>query len=706
MLLSSGVPPEEIPRFADPHQWLRYWPPQGMRDAQSLGLHVDWRRSFITTDANPYYDSFIRWQFERLRGAGRIKFGKRYTIYSPLDRQAVRADQDGSAAAISGTVAGAGAAGVSRVLGGGHVATGDHVRPDQLLGAAGRRVWRVRPVGRRRRGAGDDGAGGAQSSVPGCCARIWSGTPAGRSVPRSGAVGDGAAVAAGAAHAHLRAADVDGVYRQRYRRGDLGAERRARRLSGAAGSEGEGGTARQVWGARRVGAAVRAGAHHRGARLRLPARDGGLRAAESALAERSRAAGPRQRRGVPEGVLRRAPAGGRVCRPAGAGGEAAHSAGDAGGGRGAALLGAGARGDIAFGRRVRRGAVRPVVYRVRGGGVEAFGAAVSGRDGDVSRGDAPRLRGGARVAARVGVFALVRPRVAAAVGSAVRDRVVERQHHLHGVLHGGAPVAPRSGPAAATRVSVLVSVEFAGERQGPHRQPLDILHLQPRGAVPGGQVAAGGARQRARDDQQREDVQIDRQLSDAAGGGAAVHGGRGAVRAGGRGRRGGRRQLPRAVRAGDARRAAAAAVLGPLLRGGGGSVGGGGRGGVRSDGVSRRPQVCLLRDARCAGGVACGRRRRRRHAAYAPGGVGAVYTRTGAGAVSDMPAHLRVDVAGGAARRARSAAATMAGSRGGATGARRDPGGRPVPTKLAAPTAPGHSEARTGARAPRTGRWR
>ena len=93
MLLSSGVPPEEIPRFADPHQWLRYWPPQGMRDAQSLGLHVDWRRSFITTDANPYYDSFIRWQFERLRGAGRIKFGKRYTIYSPLDRQAC-ADHD------------------------------------------------------------------------------------------------------------------------------------------------------------------------------------------------------------------------------------------------------------------------------------------------------------------------------------------------------------------------------------------------------------------------------------------------------------------------------------------------------------------------------------------------------------------------------------------------------------------------------------
>ena len=32
-----------------------------------MGCGVDWRRSFITTDVNPYYDSFVRWQFEALR---------------------------------------------------------------------------------------------------------------------------------------------------------------------------------------------------------------------------------------------------------------------------------------------------------------------------------------------------------------------------------------------------------------------------------------------------------------------------------------------------------------------------------------------------------------------------------------------------------------------------------------------------------------
>jgi leucyl-tRNA synthetase len=41
----------------------------------------------ITTDINPYYDSFVRWQVKKLYAMGKIKFGERYTIYSPKDRQ-------------------------------------------------------------------------------------------------------------------------------------------------------------------------------------------------------------------------------------------------------------------------------------------------------------------------------------------------------------------------------------------------------------------------------------------------------------------------------------------------------------------------------------------------------------------------------------------------------------------------------------------
>lgn len=90
-------------QFADPAHWLRYFPPLAMRDLTAMGCGIDWRRrygqnvcdgllhilfrssfvafrllkplsrftywvcSFITTDVNPYYDSFVQWQFEVLR---------------------------------------------------------------------------------------------------------------------------------------------------------------------------------------------------------------------------------------------------------------------------------------------------------------------------------------------------------------------------------------------------------------------------------------------------------------------------------------------------------------------------------------------------------------------------------------------------------------------------------------------------------------
>ena len=87
ILQSIGIPDDEIPKFADTAYWLEYFPPKCNADLNRFGLHVDWRRSFITTDANPFYDSFIRWQFNKLRAQNHIRFGKRYTIFSPRDGQ-------------------------------------------------------------------------------------------------------------------------------------------------------------------------------------------------------------------------------------------------------------------------------------------------------------------------------------------------------------------------------------------------------------------------------------------------------------------------------------------------------------------------------------------------------------------------------------------------------------------------------------------
>jgi leucyl-tRNA synthetase len=100
---SIGVPRAEIKKFADPLHWLKVFPPIAIvspllslgvhiadttqADHNSFGSRIDWRRRFLTTEANPYYDAFVRWQVNKLYKLGKIKFGERYTIYSPKDGQ-------------------------------------------------------------------------------------------------------------------------------------------------------------------------------------------------------------------------------------------------------------------------------------------------------------------------------------------------------------------------------------------------------------------------------------------------------------------------------------------------------------------------------------------------------------------------------------------------------------------------------------------
>ncbi|OCT48199.1 Leucine--tRNA ligase, cytoplasmic [Cladophialophora carrionii] len=86
-MLAMGIPKEEIHKFADASYWLEYFPPLCEQDLNDFGARIDWRRKFVTTDANPYYDAFVRWQMNRLKEMNKILYGKRYTIYSPKDGQ-------------------------------------------------------------------------------------------------------------------------------------------------------------------------------------------------------------------------------------------------------------------------------------------------------------------------------------------------------------------------------------------------------------------------------------------------------------------------------------------------------------------------------------------------------------------------------------------------------------------------------------------
>ncbi|XP_061754648.1 leucine--tRNA ligase, cytoplasmic-like isoform X2 [Nerophis ophidion] len=87
IMRSLGLDDSDIEKFASAEHWLEFFPPLAVKDLKLMGVKVDWRRSFITTDVNPFYDSFVRWQFVTLKERKKIKFGKRYTIYSPSDGQ-------------------------------------------------------------------------------------------------------------------------------------------------------------------------------------------------------------------------------------------------------------------------------------------------------------------------------------------------------------------------------------------------------------------------------------------------------------------------------------------------------------------------------------------------------------------------------------------------------------------------------------------
>lgn len=70
IMLAQGIPLEEIHKFADPFYWIQFFPPLAKRDLINFGARIDWRRQFVTTDANDYYDRFVKWV-----STGREKLG-------------------------------------------------------------------------------------------------------------------------------------------------------------------------------------------------------------------------------------------------------------------------------------------------------------------------------------------------------------------------------------------------------------------------------------------------------------------------------------------------------------------------------------------------------------------------------------------------------------------------------------------------------
>jgi len=89
ILRDMGVPEEHIERMAEPVYWTEYFPVVTKEVLKRLGLAVDWRRSFITTELNPYYDQFVRWQFNRLHEQDLVVKGQHPVIWCPKDNSPV-----------------------------------------------------------------------------------------------------------------------------------------------------------------------------------------------------------------------------------------------------------------------------------------------------------------------------------------------------------------------------------------------------------------------------------------------------------------------------------------------------------------------------------------------------------------------------------------------------------------------------------------
>jgi leucyl-tRNA synthetase len=88
IMKSSGISEEHIPHFIDPNYWVKFFPALGIQHLKKLGVMADTSKSFITTELNPFYDSFVKWQFNKLYQKGYLKYGTRNSIYSiPLDIQ-------------------------------------------------------------------------------------------------------------------------------------------------------------------------------------------------------------------------------------------------------------------------------------------------------------------------------------------------------------------------------------------------------------------------------------------------------------------------------------------------------------------------------------------------------------------------------------------------------------------------------------------
>jgi len=86
ILKTYGFSDEEIQEFGDPRKWIKTFSERWKNALHRMGFSIDWRRSFHTTELNPPYDKFVRWQYNKLHEKGLVVKGTHPVVWCPIEK--------------------------------------------------------------------------------------------------------------------------------------------------------------------------------------------------------------------------------------------------------------------------------------------------------------------------------------------------------------------------------------------------------------------------------------------------------------------------------------------------------------------------------------------------------------------------------------------------------------------------------------------
>ncbi|MBI4146077.1 leucine--tRNA ligase [Candidatus Woesearchaeota archaeon] len=84
-----GFKDEDLPAFKEPLHWVKTFSREAKKDLMRYGMSIDWRREFVTTDLNPRYSKFIKWQFNTLKKKGFVVQGEHPVVWCPKENAPV-----------------------------------------------------------------------------------------------------------------------------------------------------------------------------------------------------------------------------------------------------------------------------------------------------------------------------------------------------------------------------------------------------------------------------------------------------------------------------------------------------------------------------------------------------------------------------------------------------------------------------------------